>query len=294
MVEERSNSRVLRAPRRWWKRTAHLAVLASLVLALLPALACESAAQTRDDSFTVGDSPSLVVRSRNGFVEVHSAAGNTVRVVATLHDADRVDYTVSQDGDIVTVDVDTASRGWYFWRSPGVDLEITAPPGTVLDIDTSNGRIEADGVQAGGRLHTSNGEITINDMAGDLNIETSNGGIEVSGFQGALTADTSNARVSVEGIAGSADVETSNGSISFEGQFVPESTNRLETSNGSVDVTLSGTPSVRLDATTSNGEIDVGLPIETSIDEDTHVVGTIGEGAADLTIRTSNGSVTVE
>ena len=68
----------------------------------------------------------------------------------------------------------------------------------------------------------------------------------------------------------------------------------MRTSNGGVDVTLQGIPSVRLDASTSNGTVTSSLPIVTASTEDTHLAGTLGEGEAELTIHTSNGSVTVQ
>ena len=68
----------------------------------------------------------------------------------------------------------------------------------------------------------------------------------------------------------------------------------MTTSNGSVDIKLQGTPSVELDASTGNGSITTKLPILTTSPGDKHqVVGTIGDGDAELFVRTSNGSVMV-
>jgi DUF4097 and DUF4098 domain-containing protein YvlB len=51
---------------------------------------------------------------------------------------------------------------------------------------------------------------------------------------------------------------------------------------------------VRLDATTSNGEIICKLPIMATERRVKRLVGVVGGGDADLLIKTSNGSVTVQ
>jgi DUF4097 and DUF4098 domain-containing protein YvlB len=68
---------------------------------------------------------------------------------------------------------------------------------------------------------------------------------------------------------------------------------RLVTSNGKVDVELLGTPSVSLDAKTSNGVVTCELVITATLNKESHIVGTIGAGEAELYIRTSNGDVTI-
>jgi DUF4097 and DUF4098 domain-containing protein YvlB len=60
-----------------------------------------------------------------------------------------------------------------------------------------------------------------------------------------------------------------------------------------VDVELLGTPSIKLDASTNNGDVTSELPITATSTGDDHLVGTIGDGEADLYIRTSNGDVTI-
>jgi hypothetical protein len=95
-------------------------------------------------------------------------------------------------------------------------------------------------------------------------------------------------------VKGAFDVDTSNGNISFSGEMIPGGDNRMETSNGTVTVELEGTPSVNLDASTNRGEVTSELPIEASTTKKQRLVGTIGGGEAELHIRATNGSVTIE
>ena len=106
--------------------------------------------ETREDSFIVAGSSRVVVNSVNGNIEVNTGFGNEVLVQATLKDAPRVKYELSQVGNTITVDVQTSKRWWVF-GSAGVDVTITVPPQTDVELDTSNGFIELHGVDTHGQ-----------------------------------------------------------------------------------------------------------------------------------------------
>ena len=278
---EAMTHRVQRRPRVASGLLACSAMLTSILL--LTAAGCSSAAptETRDDNFTVGDSVMLVVESFNGYIEINAGTDNEVRVEATLRNAPKVTYELSQDGDTITVSAQRTGKR-VIGRSPGADITITAPARTDVELDTSNGRIELHGIEGSGYLRTSNGEIVLR-----------NPGIDIDNMEGTAVFDTSNSSVDLQNVSGTIDVETSNGGISFSGEMTAGGSNRLKTSNGSVEVELRGTPSVSIDASTSNGKVKSDIPILATVTEKEHLVGIIGEGEADLRIRTSNGSVTI-
>ena len=256
------------------------AVSVVLLAMIVISVACSNIGptETRDDSFSVGASPSLEVDGFNGSVVVNKGVSGTIRVQATLKGVDKIEYSVVQNGDKVTVVAEQeAGFNVNFGESPSAKIEITAPSNTQIDLRTSNGRIEAHGFEQSGAAKTSNGRIVLENVKGDFKAETSNGSIEIEGFEGA------------------ADLKTSNGSITFSGVLTQGSENRMRTSNGNINVTLEGTPSVELDASTSNGSVTSDLPITTTgrVDEN-HLVGTIGNGDAELSIDTSNGSIRVQ
>jgi DUF4097 and DUF4098 domain-containing protein YvlB len=245
---------------------------------------------TQDDSFSVEAAPVLVVSSENGRIEVEPGDAGTIRVEATIRNAPKVRYAATQDGNVVTVKAQVETGA----QRAGADITVVAPPQTKVDLVTSNGMIEIEGMKASGILRSSNGQVTMTDVEGAFDVRTSNGRIEVSSMDGTATLDTSNGLVSLKEVTGAFDVETSNGPIFFSGEMTPNGENRLETSNGSVTVELQGTPGVNLDASTSHGRVTSRLTIEATRTDTEHLVGTIGAGEADLFIHTSNGSVTIE
>ncbi|MCK4698129.1 MAG: DUF4097 family beta strand repeat protein [Dehalococcoidia bacterium] len=265
-----------------------------MAIALLAATGCTAwtagPTETRDDSFTVTGPVTLVVNSENGKIEVNAGSDDVVRVVAILRGVNRIDYEVSQDGNTITVDAEITG-GWF--DSAEVDITITAPANSDVELETSNGAIELHGIEGTGTLKTSNGMIVLQNVKGDFDGRTSNGRIEVDTMEGTGYFRTSNGRMDLQGVTGEVDAETGNGNIAFSGDLTAGGNNRLVTGNGNVAVELLGTPSVSLDASTGNGDVTCELEITATTTGDEHLVGTIGAEEADLYIHTSNGNVTI-
>ncbi len=110
-----------------------------------------------------------------------------------------------------------------------------------------------------------------------------------------LELESENGRITLGDIDGSVSATTSNGDITVAGRLEPESQARLRTSSGDVEVTLVNTPGVWLDAETSTGEINSVVPITiTGRSHNDRLTGSIGDGSSSLTIRTSDGDITIK
>ena len=274
------------------KSTLSLVAVTIIAITLLAAAGCTAGpTETRDDSFSVNGTATLVVNSDNGWIKVNTGTDDEVRIQATLRGIDRIDYEVSRDGNTITV-VAEIDQGWFI-SNVGVDITITAPVNTDVELETSNGAIELNGIEGTGTLRTSNGEIVLENVKGDFEGRTSNGKIEVDTLEGTAFLRTSNGGLDLQEVIGEVDAETSNGGIPYSGDMIPGGDNRLITSNGNVDVELMGTRSIKLDASTNNGDVTSELPITATTTSDDHLVGTIGDGEADLYIESSNGDVTI-
>jgi hypothetical protein len=270
------------------------AMAAGIVILSSSGCVASPAKSTRADSFTVGDSATLVVDSLNGRIQIEGGSGNKVDIQATIRNTAGLRYDAVQNGDQITVTV-AGTGGWQlFGNNAGADITVSVPAGIALNLKTSNGDISVQGTRRGGVLKTSNGKVVLQNVQGDFDGTTSNGRIEVTGLQGSGLFKTSNGKVDLQGVVGSCSASTSNGPISFVGEMKAEGQNRLTTSNGAVSVQLQGTPSVTLDASTSNGKVSSALAILATNTGNTSLAGKIGAGEATLYIRTSNGSITIK
>jgi DUF4097 and DUF4098 domain-containing protein YvlB len=270
-----------------------LSVAAIAVLLVMAAGCTVGPTEEVDQTFPVGDSPSVIVDSDNSEVEVRAGDDGEVRVQATLRDANKLSYEVSQEGDTITVEVEIEG-GFRLGTSPSADLTITVPASTDVEIRTSNGAIELRGIEGTCSLRSSNGRVSLKDVKGDFEGGTSNGRIEIEDMAGTADLNTSNGQINAGNVTGVFDLSTSNGKVIFSGELTAGGSNRLVSSNGDVTVELEGTPSVSLEAETSNGKVKSELEITATVTGDKHLVGTIGDGEADLYVRTSNGDVTIK
>jgi hypothetical protein len=232
------------------------------LVAITTAVACEGVGGTtevRENRFSVGGAPTLQVDASNGYINVVSGPDGTINVKATITEPNDVEYEADQTGDTISVTADVKGHGIFgFGNSPGASMEITAPSNTLLELKSSNGRVEVRGIHQSGSLKTSNGRIIAVDASGEYQLDTSNGSIE------------------------------------FDGELTPGGNNDFDTSNGNITVKLRGKPSVNLDASTSNGSVESDLAITTESFGDNQIKGKIGDGEAELRVRTSNGSIRVK
>ena len=236
-----------------------------------------------NDAFGIPGIPQLIVETFNGRVEI-TGGGTTgaIRVAAELRHPERVNYRTAQEGDVVRVTAEEVKRRWgwlpWRWQDGGAHIHVTVPRQADVKARSSNGTITLRDIAGTGELRTSNGNITVKEVDGQFNLKTSNGGITV------LEAD------------GQFDLKTSNGGIRFQGGLEPRSDNTFKTSNGNITAALSGEPpNVRVKADTSNGGIrlDKAITVDGNMSKN-HITGVMGDGSANLTLKTSNGSITIE
>ncbi len=265
----------------------------------------------REDEFRVEGAPRIVVENFNGRVEIYGKRSerDVVRVAAEIAHPDRVEYSALQEGETIRVTAKPApvhSRSFLgrLFANRGPRIRISAPRRSRLEVRNSNARVVLSGIEGGGSARTSNADINGNDLSGSFDMTTSNSRIALSGVEGDFGLRSSNGRIDLASAKGRVDAETSNASIRFEGEMAAGGDNRLHTSNGGVTVSFADPPSLRLSAETSNGSIRCSHHIDGETGDGKRrvhgrrrvrgVIGKGGEGAASLSVITSNGSITID
>ncbi len=254
----------------------------------------------RDDTFAVGDNPRLVVRGFNGRIRVRAGEPGSIRVRARLKKPRGIKYSAVQEGDLVTVEAkpDRQSEGFlhgFSRQNSGANIEVVVPVTTSVDLATSNGPVELRGTENGGTVQTKNGPIRVEQFKGDLKATTKNAPITVKTLSGSAELYSLNSRVSIEDAHGRFDARTTNGTIKFQGSIEPRNSNKLETTNGNIRVALDDDPSLKLTAATVNGRVRCEVPgFVASVEKRQQLQGTVGEGEAELTAKTVNGSIAIQ
>lgn len=254
-------------------------MLLTAILAIAAAAAnASSLDETFDRTFDVRPGAIFALTNTNGRITVRAWDQPRIRVHAVKH-------VESRDGD--------AARQ----AMKALTLALSQPNGG-LKIDTKypktvNGIFEW---IAGTSVNLSvTYEVTV-PRAMDLQIENTNGGIEASDVRGSHKIETTNGRIELTRCAGDLDAETTNGSIEAELTTVTAGRRmRMETTNGNIHARLPRTLAARIDAENTNGSIESDLPVTTSGTHGKHtLVGTMNGGGPELHLRTTNGSIHIE
>jgi len=225
-----------------------------------------------EQSFDVGAFPSLTIKNFSGGVTVRVGEPGTIRVIATkrgLSKARRdqivVDMTPQESG----LAIETKKPSGLSIGS--VDLEITAPPDTRLNLHTGSGGIEVDG------------------LTEDLVVDTGSGGIDLRNVPGAIQASTGSGGIDVVGGGGPARLQTGSGGIEYEG--TPQGDCRFQTGSGGIVLRLPATLNITVDLSTGSGGIDVEYDVSGQESRNS-VKGAIGTGdQGTIYAHTGSGSI---
>ena len=291
---------------RWLARGITLAWLAALPAATASAkdfekrVPAESGGELRVEL----DAGSVVLES-------HDLEEVRVDAMAAGAGARRLDFQLESRNGRVTL----RGRGTGGWlRSligdPHVRVHIRVPEEFSVDVRTTGGEIEVEGIEGRVRLRTSGGRIDLGRIEGDVEAETSGGPIEAESIEGDVRVRTSGGRIRLVGIEGRVDARTSGGGIEVLGasgevraqtsggsihvRFDGEPGGRLETSGGDIEVELPDGDGVRLDARTSGGAVEVDPALEArGRIEPQRVDAELAGGGERLRLETSGGDIRV-
>lgn len=126
-------------------------------------------------------------------------------------------------------------------------------------------------------------------------IETVNSNIKIESVRGAVHAQTVNGGITATGLAADARLRSVNGRIHVD--FAAVATGKkisLNTVNGGIVATLPKDAGVTLHTSVVNGSVDCAFPIQLGHRHRHSLSGTIGDGRAELSAQSVNGSIHIE
>lgn len=175
--------------------------------------------ETHTYELGAGVAPTLVLNDDTGSITIQTGDSNKVTIQEIRHIplvGGVPDAKTSRDGNTISTTVE--SHGGF----DSVDLNVTIPANASLQIHTSTGSINVDGVSGMMSLTSETGSITANQ----------------------------------DELRGQSTLQSNTGDITFDGSLTPNGNYRFSTDTGLVDVTLPTQSSFHLDATTDTGSID--------------------------------------
>jgi hypothetical protein len=227
-------------------------------------------------------------RTHNGSITINGADVNDCIITATivayaptkesakkLAEEIKIELQPSGNKLITKIDKPDFMRN----RSVSVNLDITIPNRTDLELATHNGPVKVTNIKGNISNETHNGAITVSQVAGIIKLKTHNGSIICKEISSNTQIRTHNGRVEV----------------SCSETASPICDVSIISHNGSIYFASPPDLSAEADISTHNGRINSSLPILLKGEiRDNKIKGTIGKGEGKLYVETHNGSIEVK
>jgi DUF4097 and DUF4098 domain-containing protein YvlB len=255
-----------------------------LLIAVL-AVATAAHADTWNKTYNVSGAPTVYVKAGDGNLHVRSADTKQVRIVVTTEGYrlgnDEVTVDESQSGDSIRVELRVPHRHFSIgWSNRRIDIDLTVPKQAALDLNTTDGNIDAAWV------------------AGDLRFHSGDGNLELHNLDGSLLANTGDGHIRADGRFDRVDLRSGDGRVELEAQSGSRTTMgwHLKSGDGRISVRLPQDFAADLDASTGDGSIDIEFPLtmEGGMKHNNRVYGKINGGGGMLDVHSGDGSIRIE
>ncbi len=218
---------------------------------------------------------SLVLQTVAGHVSITAEDGDRTTVELTpLNPAGEeavARATVEQRDSTVVVHI-PKHRGGLLRQGPAIDVAITCPTGTSIDVRADSSAIRATGSYATAVVATGSGDIEVEDVTGVAKLKSGSGTVRAAQVGDALVITTGSGDVSVDRSGRSATLTAGSGDISIA-EMAGETTTKtgsgdvevgvldgtLLTKTGSGNLTVRRASSGTVRATGASGNIDIGI-----------------------------------
>ncbi len=308
-------------------RIKHFLRGSTLLMAVLLLTALTATAQkyerTVKESFQTNGSPSVVIESRFGDVHVSSVSGKTVTAVVkvTAHDhseeaakklaeSTRVDMKGSSGSVVVRVALPENIKGDD--RGVEIDVTVTLPEASKLDLHSKFGGIDITGVRGGVTAESDFGEVTIKECA-NVDLTSSFGEVSLGGITGTMVVESKMGEVKAYGVPGGRisssyggiDINRPSGPLeilSSMGEITVKGCRggKIASSYGEITLVMDKSFSGRIEAESSFGDIDSDFDLQSKDKKKSYgptsqkKSGTVGSGSDRLFVKSSFGDISIE
>ncbi len=173
------------------------------------------------------------------------------------------------------------------------DYRVIVPPGTDLDLTVGVGNITIGPGCGAIALRARSSDIVIEAPLGTVFAETVNGRIEAHTLADAADLETENGDIRASTAGRTLNARTGDGAIIA--QILQPTVTRayLNTRNGDIKVSLAEGCSAEVEALTERGQVTAEYPVDArhGVEKRRKIVGTIGAGTTELSMRAMNGNI---
>jgi len=179
----------------------------------------------------------IEVNNMNGDIEIKSWDREEINIFATSRmRTDDVELEVYKQGDRLSLEVIYPDRRWYRRSSAlNINLVLTVPEISNLEIESMNGRIMIEGITGDVKAESMNEDVRIKNVHGEIRAESMNSLVTLLNVTGKVECESMNRGIEIENSTCShIDAESMNGKIFVETSIDRTGYYRFESTNGDI------------------------------------------------------------
>jgi DUF4097 and DUF4098 domain-containing protein YvlB len=229
---------------------------ATRAIDLQPFVAGGTTSERVEQTFQVGDAPTLKIENFAGSITIRSSESGVIEVTAAKRASNRarlgqIEIEMAQTDNGVQIETRTRPPA----SNMSVNLDIRVPANTELVIDTGAGTVYADGITAPIDIRSGAGQVDLRSAAGPVRVQV-----------GA-------------------------GQILYEG--APTGSCRFDTGAGEIRLSVPADWNMEVDLSTGIGAVGIDFPVDGMV-RLREVSGVVGDGSqASITAHTGAGAVSL-
>jgi DUF4097 and DUF4098 domain-containing protein YvlB len=161
----------------------------------------------RTETFHTPGEASLRIRVPAGRIDIETVEGDETRVELSSDPAVEGAATIQSRGSEVTVEIDEKRLFGFIRTAPDVDVRITCPPGTRIEVKTVSADVDVHGLA---------GPTDVKSVSGDVEVERVDGDLAVKSVSGDVSAGTVSGRSTLQTVSGDIRVDDAGGSVTAQ------------------------------------------------------------------------------
>ncbi|MBV6522259.1 MAG: hypothetical protein MNPFHGCM_02405 [Gemmatimonadaceae bacterium] len=262
-----------------------------------------------DTTFAFPRDGAIDLSSVSGEIVVNGWSRGEIRIRAVT---ERGRFRTHFSSSRVSIEVESV-RG----RSGETSIEISAPEGIRLVMQSTSGELTARGTKGVVEASSVSGDVTVDDARGRVTLETVSGMLQAARIDGDVEATTVSGDLQLDAIEGPVRVETTSGEIrladirsddvyastvsgdiEYRGDVAGSGRYEFHAHSGDVTLDLPTSVSARFSIETYSGDLDSDFPVtlqpgERSNRRPRRFEFTIGGGAARVVAESFNGDIRI-
>ncbi len=190
-----------------------------------------------------------------------------------------------------------------------VDIRVSVPAGTRLEVVTRDAVVAVAGLRAGLSVNTNTGDVTVENVTGPIQLQSSGGAftvedvtgvamfrttgsITVRNFTGDLTAETVSGALDLAGIqARRVEASSHAGAVTYRGTIAPDGLYDFASIRGDVTLHIPTAVSATVTVGTVSGSFATDFPIDVDPPAGEKFTFTLGDGGARISLITYSGAI---